>query len=640
MKKLPRADAVQAKTLPKRQGFQSVRGNSKITTTSKKINSDNEEFLTIAEAAQILRVSTKTLRRWEDRNVLVADRTIGGHRRYAFSEISALKRKKGRKRITDARVRQRIVKAPEVKTPFPSGPVSDSRESLTRGEAYEPTASFTKSFPQLYQSLHITQKRVFAVVIATFVLITGVFTISRIPGVKERLAQDVPNLVSPLIEKISTPLIVEEQVKKVLGIAINSQRFVVNVPSTFAENVTLEEDLAVNGGDITTTASTVNFVNSIATTLNIGGAATTVGIGAITGTTTVNNDLVVAGNIDVDGISNDIAGTLNLSGDTLTSTGDLTVDPGGGGVAIGTGTAGSVDLAGDDLYVTGDFEVDGSSYIPTLIIGGDTLTGLTGTGLQVSSNILEATLGTAIDSSEITDSTIAEVDLSATNAPTDNYTLTYDSASGGFTWISSTAGLWTDGGTITYLTSTTDDLAVGGTDSTSPFFFDVTTGNLTITGDLAVNGDDITSDGAILTINAGGAVDIQDAVTVDSLTTDIGGITIVAGQDLTIGTIGLNDIGTSNVTSGASLVGTFDEFANSSSANVQDVLDDLDAAIGSGASKWMQDTGFIYLTNSTDSVTVGGTTELAKLAVDGDADEVQLLIQGNSTQNADLLIIE
>ncbi|MFW5702419.1 MAG: beta strand repeat-containing protein, partial [Candidatus Dojkabacteria bacterium] len=42
------------------------------------------------------------------------------------------------------------------------------------------------------------------------------------------------------------------------------------------------------------------------------------------------------------------------------------------------------------------------------------------------------------------------------------------------------AGLFTDGGTTTYLTVTTDDLALGGTDSSAPFFFDASTGRLTL----------------------------------------------------------------------------------------------------------------------------------------------------------------
>ena len=49
-------------------------------------------------------------------------------------------------------------------------------------------------------------------------------------------------------------------------------------------NITATGDLAVNGGDITTTATTFNLLNTTATTLNIGGGATTaLNIGAIAG---------------------------------------------------------------------------------------------------------------------------------------------------------------------------------------------------------------------------------------------------------------------------------------------------------------------------------------------------------------------
>ena len=57
-------------------------------------------------------------------------------------------------------------------------------------------------------------------------------------------------------------------------------------------SVTVAGDLGVNGGDITTNQTTATVFNATATTLNIGGAATTVSIGANTGTTTINNSLV------------------------------------------------------------------------------------------------------------------------------------------------------------------------------------------------------------------------------------------------------------------------------------------------------------------------------------------------------------
>ena len=101
----------------------------------------------------------------------------------------------------------------------------------------------------------------------------------------------------------------------------------------------LTGDLAVNGGDITTTATTFNLVNATATTLNIGGAATAIDIGAATGTTSVNNDLSVDGNFDVGGASiftvNATSGNTETAGNMIVG-GDLTVN--------GTTTSVNVDV--------------------------------------------------------------------------------------------------------------------------------------------------------------------------------------------------------------------------------------------------------------------------------------------------------
>jgi len=59
-------------------------------------------------------------------------------------------------------------------------------------------------------------------------------------------------------------------------------------------NTTITGDLAVNGSDISTTGTGIATVfNTNALSLCLGEAATTVSIGAGTGTTTINNDLVV-----------------------------------------------------------------------------------------------------------------------------------------------------------------------------------------------------------------------------------------------------------------------------------------------------------------------------------------------------------
>jgi len=66
---------------------------------------------------------------------------------------------------------------------------------------------------------------------------------------------------------------------------------------TFNADITTTGDVAVNGGDVTTTATTATVFNTNATTLNVGGAATTLNLGAaLGGITTVNSHLTVAAN--------------------------------------------------------------------------------------------------------------------------------------------------------------------------------------------------------------------------------------------------------------------------------------------------------------------------------------------------------
>jgi len=79
-------------------------------------------------------------------------------------------------------------------------------------------------------------------------------------------------------------------------------------------NQTNTGDLAVNGGDITTSATTFNLLNTTATTLNIGGAATTmtIGSGATGATATFQKNVIISGNLTVQGT------TTTNSSNTLT----------------------------------------------------------------------------------------------------------------------------------------------------------------------------------------------------------------------------------------------------------------------------------------------------------------------------------
>jgi len=79
-------------------------------------------------------------------------------------------------------------------------------------------------------------------------------------------------------------------------------------------------DLAVNGGDITTTAAgTATVFNTNATTLNVGGAATTVTIGAGAGTTTTIRGGTLVGGTQTQNVFNTLASTVNAFGAAATA---------------------------------------------------------------------------------------------------------------------------------------------------------------------------------------------------------------------------------------------------------------------------------------------------------------------------------
>lgn len=82
-------------------------------------------------------------------------------------------------------------------------------------------------------------------------------------------------------------------------------------------------DLAIDGGDLTTAATTFNLVNATATTVNIAGAGTTVSIGAATGTATINNATLVAKAISATGAITTTASSMSLAPTSGTATLDV-----------------------------------------------------------------------------------------------------------------------------------------------------------------------------------------------------------------------------------------------------------------------------------------------------------------------------
>jgi hypothetical protein len=128
--------------------------------------------------------------------------------------------------------------------------------------------------------------------------------------------------------------------------------------------VTLTGDAAVNGGDVTTTAETASLFNSNATTLNIGGAGTTLSIGAATGTTTVNNNLVVSGNLTVDGTTTTLnTATLEVEDNIVLLNKGVTGSPSlNAGLEIERGDSANVSILWNETSDMWTLTNDGTNY--------------------------------------------------------------------------------------------------------------------------------------------------------------------------------------------------------------------------------------------------------------------------------------
>lgn len=123
-----------------------------------------------------------------------------------------------------------------------------------------------------------------------------------------------------------------------------------------ANTITANGDIAVNGGDLTTTSGTFNLANTYATTVNLGGTATTLNLGSSLGTTTIRNDASVSGNTSITGTLG-VTGNVTLAGE-LRGPSTFTIDPAVVGDDTGT------------VVIKGNLQVDGT----TTTINSTTLT--------------------------------------------------------------------------------------------------------------------------------------------------------------------------------------------------------------------------------------------------------------------------
>jgi len=350
-------------------------------------------------------------------------------------------------------------------------------------------------------------------------------------------------------------------------------------------------DLYVLSGNILTTATTGNIFPANATTVNLGNAATTINIGANTGTTTVNNDLVVDGDLTINGTF--IAPDAEFGNITIAVADDNTIST----------TTGNLTLtAADNVDIVSNFTS------PTRIIRNTPSTNVsvrsltlavqsTGTPAVGFGNSLEYEVETAVGNTE----RAGYVSVNATDVTpgSEDFEMSFGLMTAGA--AASSKMLLNNAGDL----QIDGDLTVSGNNikSSSATALTLSGADVAVAGDLTVTGNDIKSSSATALTLSGADVAVAGDLTVTG--NDIkasGGTTAVtlSGADVAVAgdlTVTGNDIKGSGGTTALTM--------NAGSVTVADNL-----TVTGDTVNLAQSTDFLYSENNNrlNAPTVQSTT--------------------------------
>jgi len=270
-------------------------------------------------------------------------------------------------------------------------------------------------------------------------------------------------------------------------------------------NASLSGDIQINGDDILSSAAAIalsisNDDASVVGCLNVGSATEC----------TSQGNVEASGVLDINGGgTSDIAGTLNLSGNVLTATTDLTINPTGGQVlfadgdtfAIGgvagqnyniisdTGTSNHGLISDNDLFIEGDLEVDSDVWF-------DANASISG-NLEVTGNITASSLFLSVNASISNNLEVSGVIKASDGSATlPSYTFENDANTGLYRVGTDTLGITSNGIHAASISGTTiESTTFKGSTYTGDGAVSINTGS----GDLTL---DANSNNVIISANA------------------------------------------------------------------------------------------------------------------------------------------
>ncbi len=339
-----------------------------------------EELLTIQQAADMLGVSTKTLRRWEARGVLVPERTVGNQRRYTLSELQAFKQK-GKKTYSGDDTNEVLTPAAQTSptqttTAFPTSPVMSqpiTHQPSVPVSAAAPVQDQISNVKERIELLHTMEnKKRFIpakqLTIAGILLVLAIIATFSVAGA---------NLFNSSSETNETKrgaqngvLAARSKGKSLFG------DISFNIPAIFNAKVTINKDFVVNGKSLFNEDIKVNNKNVDLGTGRLTASNVVYGLTAganitITGDPQRPTISTAGGTTSIEGQSGalTLGDGISLTGLEITNTGVLSLG----------GQTGDVELtAGDGISISGTEITNNDpgsaqNIFKTVLVGADSI---------------------------------------------------------------------------------------------------------------------------------------------------------------------------------------------------------------------------------------------------------------------------
>lgn len=367
----------------------------------------------------------------------------------------------------------------------------------------------------------------------------------------------------------------------------------------------LNGDMEINGGDITTLSTTFNLLNGVATTVNFAGAATTLNLGATTGTTTIKNNLDVDGDINLDG--GDLTSTSSIFNLLHTPT---TINFGAAATDVQIGSATGTTNVNNNLDVDGDLNVDGGDF--TVSSATFNLANTNATTVNFAGAATDIQIGAATGTTNVNNNLDVDGDLNVDG--------------GDITVTSSTLNLANTAATTINFGGAATDIQIGSSTGTTNI-----NNSLDVDGDLNIDGGDLTTSATTFnlvnntaeTVNfAGSATDIQigssTGTTNINNSLDVDGDINIDGGDLTASTSTFNLLHTPTTINFGAAATDVQIGSNTGTTNVNNNLDvDGDVNIDGGDLTVSTSTFNLANTNATTVNFAGAATDIQIGAASG-----------------------